>query len=153
MDFLDKTRGKKIMALDVGTKTIGVAISDALHLTANPITTIQRKIWSVDAVKLADIARKEHAGFVVIGLPLNMDGSKGPRSQAVNQFAKNFAGHPGLQHLPIHMWDERLSTEGAYRELMELDISHSKISEKIDAQAAAYILQGFLDFLRLKRAE
>jgi putative Holliday junction resolvase len=148
MDLLALTKNKKLMGLDVGTKTIGLAISDALHLTANPLITIERKSWSQDSAQLAHYIQQERAGFLVIGLPLNMDGSKGPRSQSTQQFARNIEKHPSLSHIPFTLWDERLSTAGAYRQLEEFDISHSKISEKIDSQAAAFLLEGFLGHLR-----
>jgi len=140
---------RAILALDLGTKTIGVAASDALLSSANPVETIKRRKFGLDAARVLEIADTRAAAGLILGLPRNMDGSEGPRCQSTRAFARNLAG---LTDLPITFWDERLSTVAAERALIEADLTRKRRSEVIDAVAAAYILQGALDRLRHLRA-
>lgn len=133
-----------IAGLDLGEKTIGVAVSDLRRGVATPLETIRRKKFTLDAARLLEIARARGVAGLVLGLPLNMDGSEGPRCQTTRAFARNLSG---LSDLPIGFWDERLSTVAAERALLEADASRRKRAEVIDHVAAAYILQGFLDRL------
>ena len=143
-------RGRPVMGLDLGTKTIGVAASDGLLSSANPVETIKRKKFGLDAARLMEIAVGRNAGGIILGLPRNMDGSEGPRAQSTRAFARNLQA---LTDLPITFWDERLSTVAAERALIEADMTRKRRSEVIDAVAAAYILQGALDRLQHMRAE
>ena len=143
-------KGHPIMGLDLGTKTIGVAISDRLLSVATPTETIKRKKFSVDAARLLEIATQREVAGLVLGLPRNMDGSEGPRCQSTRAFARNLEP---LTELPITFWDERLSTVAAERALLEADASRKRRAEVIDNVAASYILQGALDRLRHMRAE
>jgi putative Holliday junction resolvase len=136
--------GKTLAGLDLGEKTIGVAISDRGLSFAHPRPVIVRKKFSVDASSLLDLLAKENVGAVVMGLPVNMDGSEGPRAQASRAFVRNIAK---LTDLPFAFWDERLSTVAAERTLIEMDFSRRKRAGKIDSAAAAFILQGVLDRL------
>ncbi len=138
-----------LIGLDLGDKTIGVAISDVLQGVASPVETIRRKKFGVDAERLLQIVAERQAGGIVLGLPRNMDGSDGPRCQKTRAFARNLSR---LTELPIGFWDERLSTVAAERALIEADTSRAKRAEKIDNVAASFILQGFLDRLRNLRA-
>ncbi len=134
-----------LIGLDLGSKTIGVAASDPDRRLASAVETIARKTFTADATRvLALAAERKTAGFV-LGLPINMDGSEGPRAQSARAFARNFAK---LTDLPIALWDERLSTAAVERELIAADASRKKRAAVIDAHAAAYILQGALDRLR-----
>jgi putative Holliday junction resolvase len=134
-----------IFGLDVGTKTIGVAISDTSRTIATAVTTIKRKKFTLDAEALFALARERGAEGYIIGLPVNMDGSEGPRAQSCRAFARNLAG---LTAAPIALWDERLSTAAAERALLEADTSRKRRAELIDSVAAAYILQGALDRMK-----
>ena len=137
-------RAGALMGLDLGTRTIGVAISDGLRQVATPQETIKRKKFTLDADALSDILTTRDVTGIVLGLPRNMDGSEGPRCQATRAFARNFSARwPG----PITFWDERLSTVAAERALLEADTSRRRRAEVIDHVAASYILQGFLDRL------
>lgn len=137
-----------LIGLDAGTRTIGVALSDRLLTSATPLETIARSKFTADAARiLALVARHEAVGLVV-GLPLNMDGSKGPRAQSVRAFARNLER---ITALPITFWDERLSTVAAERALIAADMSRKRRAEVIDAVAASYILQGLLDRLSYLR--
>ncbi len=139
-----------LIGLDLGTKTIGVAVSDSFQTVATPIETVKRKKFGVDAQRLLEIIAERNIGAIVLGLPLNMDGSEGPRVQSTRAFARNLAK---LTPLPIIFWDERLSTVAAERALLEADTSRKRRSEVIDHVAAGYILQGVLDRLgHLRRA-
>lgn len=139
-----------LIGLDLGTKTIGVAISDGLQSVATPIETVKRKKFGVDAARLLELIAERNIGAIVLGLPLNMDGSEGPRAQSTRAFARNLSK---LTPLPIVFWDERLSTVAAERALLEADTSRKRRSEVIDHVAASYILQGVLDRLgHLRRA-
>jgi len=138
-----------VIGLDLGDKTIGVALSDTLRSIASPVETIRRKKFGVDAERLLQIATDRQVGGIVLGLPRNMDGSEGPRCQSTRAFARNLSR---LTDLPIGYWDERLSTVAAERALIEADTSRAKRAGKIDNVAASFILQGFLDRLRHLKA-
>lgn len=135
---------RALAGLDLGTKTIGVAVSDSFQSIATPLHTIKRKKFTQDAQQLLDIVKERSIGALILGLPLNMDGSEGPRVQSTRAFARNLAQ---LTPLPIFLWDERLSTVAAERALLEADTSRKRRSEVIDHVAAGYILQGALDRL------
>jgi putative Holliday junction resolvase len=137
-----------LMGLDLGTKTIGLAISDAGRRIASPLLTIRRTKFKVDAEALLKHVAANAVAALVLGLPLNMDGSEGPRVQATRAFARNLAA---LTALPIVFWDERLSTAAVTRTLLDADASRKRRAELVDKMAAAYILQGALD--RLRRAQ
>lgn len=136
--------GQRLIGLDLGTKTIGVAISDATLMVASPVETIRRTKFTKDLARLREIIRDREAGGLVIGLPVNMDGTEGPRAQSARQFATNCAE---ALNLPVTLWDERLSTAAVTRILLEADSSRKRRSEVVDKMAAAYILQGALDNL------
>ena len=138
-----------IAGLDLGTVTIGVAISDVLHSVATPIETIKRKKFGIDAAKLLALTTHRLVTGIVLGLPRNMDGSEGPRCQATRAFARNLER---LTPLPITYWDERLSTVAAERALIEADMTRKRRAEVIDHVAASYILQGMLDRMAHMRA-
>ena len=133
-----------LIGLDLGTKTIGVASSDPERRVAAPVETIVRKRFGVDAQRLLALAAERRAIGFVLGLPVNMDGTEGPRAQATRAIARNLAR---LTELPIALWDERLSTVAVERALIEADASRAKRKAVIDQHAAAYILQGALDRL------
>ncbi|PWE27201.1 Holliday junction resolvase RuvX [Pararhodobacter marinus] len=137
-----------IAALDLGTKTIGVAVSDLRRTVATPLETVKRKKFTLDAARLIEIARARQLSGFVLGLPLNMDGTEGPRCQSTRAFARNFAT---LTDLPIGFWDERLSTVAAERALLDFDTSRAKRAAVIDHVAAGFILQGVLDRLAVIR--
>lgn len=136
--------GMTLAALDLGEKTIGLAVSDAALAFAHPRPVIARKKFTPDAEALLAALRKDGVGAVVIGLPLHMDGSESPRSQASRAFVRNITRLTGL---PFAFWDERLSTVAAERALLEMDVSRKKRDARIDSAAAAFILQGVLDRL------
>ena len=136
---------KRLMGLDLGTKTIGVATSDRTRMIATPVETIARKKFTVDAERLLAIIAAENIGLIVLGFPVNMDGTEGPRCQSTRAFARNFAR---LSAVPIVFWDERLSTAAVERMLIEADASRARRDEVIDKLAAAWILQAALDSLR-----
>lgn len=133
------------MGLDIGTKTIGVAISDVTRTVATAVGTIRRRKFSTDAAELLALAKERGAEGFVIGLPVNFNGTEGPRAQSCRAFARNFAA---LTPAPIALWDERLSTAAAERALLEADASRKRRAAIIDAVAAAYILQGALDRMK-----
>jgi len=139
-----------LIGLDLGTKTIGVAVSDPDRRVAAPVETIARRRFALDAQRVLGLAAERHAAGFVLGLPINMDGTEGPRAQATRAFARNFARLTGL---PIALWDERLSTAAVERALISADVSRAKRKAVIDQHAAAYILQGALDRLNLKPPE
>ncbi|MEM8554815.1 MAG: Holliday junction resolvase RuvX [Pseudomonadota bacterium] len=134
-----------IAGLDLGTKTIGFAISDGLRTVATPVDTIRRKKFTVDAEALLKLLKDRAAGAIILGLPRNMDGTEGPRAQSTRAFARNLLN---LTDLPLAFWDERLSTVAAERALLEADTSRKRRAEVIDHVAAGFILQGALDRLR-----
>ena len=133
-----------LIGLDLGSKTIGVAVSDRLRTIASPRLTIRRSKFKADAAQLLELAAAENAAGFVLGLPVNMDGTHGPRVQATHAFARNLAN---LTELPIALWDERLSTAAVERMLIDADRSRARRAELIDKLAAAWILQGALDRL------
>lgn len=141
--------GRAICGLDLGTVTIGVAVSDAMLSVATPLETIRRKKFGVDAARLLEIIKDRDLVGIVLGLPFNMDGSEGPRCQSTRAFARNLEK---LTDLPIAFWDERLSTVAAERVLLEADTSRKRRDEVIDHVAAGFILQGVLDRMRFMRA-
>jgi putative Holliday junction resolvase len=140
-------RGSPLMGLDVGTKTLGVALSDVTRMIASGLTTLARVKFTADARALLELAATHRVGGFVIGLPINLDGSDGPRAQATRAFARNLAK---LTPIPILLWDERLSTAAAERALLEADMSRRRRAQVIDKVAATLILQSALD--RLERA-
>ena len=137
--------GHAVLGLDLGTKTIGVAISDLLHGTATPMETIKRTKFTADANRLLAIIAEREVGGLVLGLPRNMDGSEGPRCQSTRAFARNV---DRIADVPITFWDERLSTVAAEKALLEADTTRKRRAEVIDHVAASYILQGALDRMR-----
>jgi putative Holliday junction resolvase len=146
--FSDLPPAGKLLGLDLGTKTIGVAVSDGLRLTATPLETIARTKFTADAERLQQLAADNAAVAVVLGLPLNMDGSEGPRVQSTRAFARSLKAKLPL---PLLFWDERLSTAAVDRMLIEGGTRRDRRAEVVDKLAAAYILQGFLDRLRINR--
>lgn len=139
-----------LIGLDLGTKTIGVAASDPDRRLATGVETIARKTFTADAQRLLALADERRATGLVLGLPVNMDGSEGPRAQSTRAFARNLAR---LTELPIALWDERLSTAAVERDLIVADVSRSKRAAVIDQHAAAFILQGALDRLARLRSD
>ncbi len=137
-------RFDRLLGLDLGTKTIGVAVSDVERRIASPVITIRRTRFQHDAAALVTEAKRQEAAALVIGWPLNMDGTEGPRVQATRAFIRNMAA---LTPLPFVLWDERLSTAAVTRSLIEQDASRAKRAAVVDRMAAAYILQGALDRL------
>ena len=133
---------QRLLGIDPGTKTIGLALSDFTLVIATPMETIKRKKFTKDIERIKEIIAEHDVGGFVIGLPINMDGTEGPRCQSVRQFASNLAQHFDV---PMAFWDERLSTAGVERTLLEADVSRAKRAEVIDKMAASYILQGALD--------
>jgi putative Holliday junction resolvase len=138
--------GETVAGLDLGTMTIGLAVSDRSLSMAHARTVLKRRKFTADAEALLREFAKDNVGAIVIGLPVNMDGSEGPRAQASRAFARNLER---MTPLPVAFWDERLSTVAAERSLIEMDMSRAKRADVIDAAAAAFILQGALDRLRL----
>ena len=134
----------RLMGLDLGTKTIGLALSDILQTIATPLQTIRREKFTTDIKILLQLAKEHDVFAFVIGMPFNLDGSEGPRAQATRAFARNLGQHT---ELPLVFWDERLSTVAVERTLLEADASRKRRAEVIDKMAAAYILQGALDRL------
>lgn len=135
----------RTMGLDVGTKTVGVAVSDALGLTGQAVVTVRRTNLKADLAELERLAREHEVTRVVIGLPLNMDGTEGPRAEASRAFGRRVEERLGL---PVEFWDERLTTVAAHRTLLEADLSRQKRKQVVDRLAAAFILQGWLDARR-----
>jgi putative Holliday junction resolvase len=135
----------RLLGLDVGSKTIGMALSDVTRSIATPFDTIRRTKFTMDAKTIGEVIESNRVGAVVIGLPFNLDGSEGPRAQSTRAFARNLAAYIGV---PMVFWDERLSTAAVERHLIEADASRKRRAEVIDRMAAAYILQGALDRLR-----
>lgn len=135
---------QRLIGLDLGTKTIGMAVSDLERRIATPLTVIQRRKFTLDVAEMLKIADREAIGAFVMGLPINMDGTEGPRAQATRAFVRNLTP---LTDIPLIYWDERLSTAAAERNLIEADLSRKKRAAVIDQNAAAFILQGALDRL------
>jgi putative Holliday junction resolvase len=144
LDELTKIDGP-LLGIDPGSKTFGIAVSDRTRLIASPIETIRRKKFTNDAEQIFALYDGRDCGAMIIGYPVNMDGSEGPRTQSVRDFATNLLG---LRDVPILFWDERLSTAAVTRTLIEADTSRAKRAESVDKLAAAYLLQGLLDRLR-----
>jgi putative Holliday junction resolvase len=142
--------GRTLAGLDLGDKTIGIAISDLRLSFAHPRPVIVRKKFTIDAEALLRLLNAENVGAIVIGLPMNMDGSEGPRVQATRAFVRNMQR---LTDLPFAFWDERLSTVAAERALLEMDVSRAKRKTRIDSAAAAFILQGVLDRIQALGAD
>lgn len=138
-------RHARLLGLDVGTKTIGLALSDGTLTIASPYALIKRRKFTQDATDIAAAVKKEGVGGIVIGYPVEMDGKEGPRCQSIRQFARNL--EPFLD-VPAIYWDERLSTVAVTRTLLEADASRARRAELVDKLAAAYILQGLLDHLK-----
>jgi putative pre-16S rRNA nuclease len=136
--------GARLMGLDVGTKTIGLALSDTRRIIATPLETIGRRRFRDDMARLFALIDAHGVGGLVIGLPLTLAAGDGPRTQSVRQFARNLVA---MRDLPVAFWDERLSTAAVEREMIAADMTRKRRAEIIDRVAAAYILQGFLDFL------
>lgn len=136
--------GKRLLGFDVGTKTIGLALSDTRLVIASPLETIRRGRFRDDAARLLTLIDRHGVGGLVIGLPLRLAGGDGPRTQSVRQFARNLLSH---RDLPAAFWDERLSTAAVEREMIGADMTRKRRGEIVDRVAAAYILQGCLDFL------
>ena len=136
-------QGGRLAGLDVGTRTIGIALCDAMWTIASPAETLRRTKFSVDRALLREIIAKQQVKGLVIGLPLNLDGSDSPRTQSVRAFARNLADLA----LPILLWDERWSTQAVTRTLLDADASRARRAELVDKMAAAYILQGAIDGL------
>ena len=141
---LAETQGP-LLGIDPGTKTFGLAVSDRTRMIATARETIRREKFSVDAEKILRVVDDNEITAVIVGMPINMDGSHGPRAQSVRDFCTNLLK---LRDLPIFMWDERLSTMAVTRTMLEGDMSRKKRAQNVDKLAAAYILQGVLDRLR-----
>ena len=137
---------QRILGLDLGEKTIGLALSDTRLVVATPHTTIQRTKFKPDARQIKNILDEQNVQALVIGLPLNMNGTEGPRCQSTRQFVTNFLS---LYEISITLWDERLSTKAVEDAMIHFDLSRKQRTEKIDKAAASFILQGFLDFYQL----
>jgi putative holliday junction resolvase len=135
-------KDRRILGLDLGTKTIGMATADVKGRIGTPRETLARRKFTFDAKHLIDFMSRENIGLIVMGLPLNMDGSEGPRAQATRAFVRNFAK---LSDVPVVFWDERLSTVAVTRVMLDADLSRAKRAENVDKLAAGYILQSFLD--------
>lgn len=137
--------GRRLIGIDAGTKTLGLALSDVTRMVATPLETIRRTKFSADVERLFELTRTHSVAGLVIGFPVNLDGSEGPRAQSTRAFARNVNK---LSPLPLLLWDERLSTAAAERTLLEADASRKRRGEVIDKMAAAIILQGALDRMR-----
>ena len=144
LEDLRETSGA-LLGVDPGTKTLGLAISDRTRLIATPLETIIRKKFTLDAEHLLRVYDENEASALIVGLPVNMNGTHGPRAQSVRDFCTNLLR---LRDLPIFMWDERLSTAAVTRSMLEADMSRKKRKQNVDKLAAGYILQGVLDRLR-----
>jgi putative Holliday junction resolvase len=149
LDRLVLDPGARLLGLDLGEKTIGLALSDLLLMVATPMETLKRGKFAADAAQLDIIIGAQGVGGLVVGLPLNMDGSDGPSAQSARAFARNWAGR---SEIPLILWDERLSTRAVTRTLLDADASRKRRGEVVDRMAAAYILQGALERLRHLRS-
>lgn len=149
LDRLSLAPDARLLGLDLGEKTIGLALSDRLLMVATPMETLKRGKFATDAAQLDIIISAQGIGGLVVGLPLNMDGSDGPSAQSARAFGRNWVNHSAL---PLIFWDERLSTMAVTRTLLDADASRKKRGEVVDKMAAAYILQGALDRLRRLKA-
>lgn len=140
-------KGDRLFGLDLGEKTIGIAMSDILLTVATPLETLPRRKFTTDADALITLIKKHGVGGLVVGLPLNMNGTEGPSAQSARAFVRNFLAK---HDLPVLFWDERLSTAAVTRTLIEADVSRAKRKDVVDKMAASFILQGVLDFLSRK---
>lgn len=138
-------RGERLMGLDLGSKTIGLALTDVTLTVASPFETIRRTKFTADVTRLLALAAEHQVGGFVVGLPVNMDGTEGPAAQSARTFARNLEK---LSPLPLAFWDERMSTAAVTRTLLEADASRARRAQVVDKMAAAYILQGALERLR-----
>jgi putative Holliday junction resolvase len=145
LDRLILAPDARLLGLDLGEKTIGLALSDRLLMVATPMETLKRGKFAADAARLDIIISEQAIGGLVVGLPLNMDGSDGPSAQSARAFGRNWVNRSAL---PLIFWDERLSTMAVTRTLLDADASRKRRGEVVDKMAAAYILQGALDRLR-----
>ena len=136
--------GMRLLGLDLGTKTIGIAVSDGMLAVASPVETLKRGKFTRDAETLFAMIDDRKVGGLVIGLPVNMDGTEGPRCQSARQFARNLTA---IRDMPYAFWDERLSTAAVERAMIDADLTRAKRAKVVDALAASYILQGALDFM------
>jgi putative Holliday junction resolvase len=137
--------GERLFGLDLGEKTIGIALTDVMRMIATPLETLARTKFTADATALIALIKEHNVAGLVIGLPLNMNGTEGPAAQSARAFARNFeARHP----MPILFWDERLSTTAVTRTLIEADVSRAKRKQVVDKMAASFILQGVLDAIK-----
>ncbi|MBK18036.1 MAG: Holliday junction resolvase RuvX [Rhodospirillaceae bacterium] len=141
---------RRLLGLDVGEKTVGLALSDLSRTVATPMETLILKKFSNTATELLDICVEHEVAALIIGLPVNMDGTEGPRCQSVRQFGRNLEAHFDME---MAFWDERLSTVAVTKTMLEADMSRAKRAENVDKMAAAYILQGALDFLANKAGQ
>jgi putative Holliday junction resolvase len=141
--------GARLLGLDVGTKTIGLALSDTRLSIASPLDTIRRARFKDDHAALETAIAKHQVGGLVVGLPLRLDGRDGPRTQSTRQFARNLLA---TRDLPVAFWDERMSTLAVERDMIAADLSRKRRAQIIDRAAAAYILQGYLDWLNRRQA-
>ncbi len=139
------TRGRRLMGVDLGSKTVGLALSDVSLTVATPLETIKRTKFTADVARLLALTAEHGVGGLVVGLPLNMDGSEGPRCQSTRAFVRNLEK---LTELPVVFQDERMSTQAVTRTLLDADTSRARRAELVDKMAAAYILQGALERLR-----
>jgi putative Holliday junction resolvase len=137
--------GERLLGLDLGEKTIGLALSDVMRMIATPLVTLERTKFSADAQALISLIEKNKVGGLVIGLPLNMNGKEGPSAQSARAFARNFEGK---RPMPVLFWDERLSTTAVTRTLLDADMSRARRKDVVDKMAASFILQGVLDAMR-----
>jgi putative Holliday junction resolvase len=142
-------KNARLLGIDVGEKTLGLALSDTTRLIASPLQTLRRGKFSIDAEVLRKLVARHGVGGFIVGLPINMDGSEGPRCQSVRAFAANLLARIDL---PLAFWDERLSTVAVTRTMLEADLSRGRRAQLVDKLAAAYILQGFLDHLKAARS-
>lgn len=149
LDRLTLAPDTRLLGLDLGEKTIGLALSDRLLMVATPMETLKRGKFAADAARLDIIISEQGVGGLVVGLPLNMDGSDGPSAQSARAFGRNWVNRSAL---PLIFWDERLSTMAVTRTLLDADASRKRRGEVVDKMAAAYILQGALDRLRRLKA-
>ena len=149
LDRLSLAPDSRLLGLDLGEKTIGLALSDRLLMVATPMEPLKRGKFATDAAQLDIIISAQGIGGLVVGLPLNMDGSDGPSAQSARAFGRNWVNHSAL---PLIFWDERLSTMAVTRTLLDADASRKRRGEVVDKMAAAYILQGALDRLRRLKA-
>ena len=145
-EMADKLKpGERLLGLDLGEKTIGLALSDVMRMIATPLVTLERTKFSADAQALISLIEKNNVTGLVIGLPLNMNGTEGPSAQSARAFARNFEGK---RPMPVLFWDERLSTTAVTRTLLDADMSRARRKDVVDKMAASFILQGVLDAMR-----